>query len=1042
MVALVAAALVGHAGTTHAASLYMDNIRLEGAAVKAMAEAKLLDFAESQLNLMKAAFPKEKELILIYEADFLVAKGQKNKAAELLAGVKPSSPFFADIALKRGDLATDPLEKAKAYAAYFKAFSDPPKDRAAAEIWRDAIFKRYTALIAAGDAQKAASVLEMTKKLPEDMQFNPRMLVYLKSQAVLRLADKYLDQKKSIASLQGQITKAKKDLEGLLWAGADSVAALTYAELAHALVLLGQEDKAIKTVNDATKLLTQVEELFIKELGKAGGRASSPVPTALFYVGEAYMSKARKQKGNKEVAIDNLTKAIQSFYRVASEYQQAQISNRASARVTLVKEVLEKKYDKKIDIGASAEQAMILDSAKQAYMAKDFKKAGDLFLKASTANLRGPAVSESLKFSVVSLYRQERFLEAIAIGDFMYDWYRKSPDTSSALYNLGVTLYKASKEAKGQEKKDELLHYSNMMFSRFVRSAPTDSKTPKVALRCADYQYNQGIKARDKKNKIKDGGGSVADVNAAIETMRETFMEAVPLYEILTQHFGSTAEAVKAYNKLGWIYHIVDDKVRSAENFLEFVNLTEQPTDEKAQAKFFAAERYMRAEQYPQAIGHFTELLTWLGKDGPFKKPLSDQTRKYRNSAEGMVLWSYDLQRQGMNKEIEGLKELIANLEKGDTAEPEKKEEEKKKPAEGEEGEQAAEDAAQELTPEQQLADAKTRLAQLEKESAELREKALVGFTKFVEKYPKDPQTPSNLMKLGIMEMESGNEQAAVKWLSKLKNEHPESEAAKLAAFTLGKALVDAGKWDQASKAFGDAKDKFPGMAYANLNYIGSKQYADAQRTKPGLDAAVVLAANKEIERRSNDPNHEDHATIKPRRERLMFRIAEALLATEQYEEAITTFDRVVSEAKVATPEGNTKYYYEVLFGKGQAFKGLEQFDKALTQYDEALTYIPTDKEPIMYANAIMESAQVLLGKNTAEGTKKAAFRYQQLIFFGKPDDEQLRPYLEKAYFEACKALSRAGLTKQAEKLQGEYKEKFPKGEYRQKILVLPSKEF
>jgi tetratricopeptide (TPR) repeat protein len=786
-----------------------------------------------------------------------------------------------------------------------------------------------------------------------------------------------------------------------------------------------------------------VEELFVKELGKAGGRASSPVPTALFYVGEAYMAKARKQKGNKEVAIDNLTKAIQSFYRVASEYQQAQISTRASARVTLVKEILEKRYDKKIDIGASAEAAMILDSAKQAYIAKDFKKAGDLFLKAATANLRGPSVSESLKFSVVSLYRQKRFLEAIAIGDFMYDWYRKSPDTSSALYNLGVTLYKASKEAKGKEKQEELLHYSNMMFSRFVRSAPTDSKTPKVALRCADYQYNEGIKARDAKNKIKDGGGSVADVNAAIETMRETFMEAVPLYEILTQHFGSTAEAVKAYNKLGWIYHIVDEKVQSAENFLEYVNLTEQPTDDKAQAKFFAAERYMRAEQYPQSIGHFSELLTWLGKDGPFKKPLSDQTRKYRNSAEGMVLWCYDLQRQAMNREIEGLKETIAKLEKGEIAEPEKKEEEKK-PVEKKEGdeEQAAQDAAQELTPEQKLSDAKARLAKLETESAELREKAMAGFTKFVEKYPKDPQTPSNLMKLGIMEMESGNEQNAVKWLSRLKTEHPESEAAKLAAFTLGKALVDAGKWDQASKAFGDAKDKFPTMAYANLNYIGAKLYADTQRTKSGLDAAVVLAANQELDRRSNDPKHEDFETIKPRKERLMFRIAEALLATEQYEEAITTFDRVVSEAKVANEGGNTKYYYEVLFGKGRAFKGLEQFDKSLTQFDEALTYIPTDKEPVMYANAIMESAQVLLGKNTADGTKKAAFRYQQLIFFGKPDDEQLRPYLEKAYFEACKALSRAGLTKQAEKLQGQYKEKFPKGEYRQKILVLPSKEF
>ena len=1024
--------------TAVSSAQYMDDLRMERAFVKAMLAnpQPMLDYVEMQLGLMEKAFPGDSDAVKVSYSEFYIAQGQRTKALNKLAEIPKSSRYYADAALKRTTLATDDKEREKAYKDYFDVVKEPPTHPDEIDEFVSLVFKYYMTLVRQGQNKKADAVLALTKQLPKDKQLNPNMLIFMKSQAVLESADELVKEKKPLGAMKSQVEKTLADLNNLIW-NMDFVTGLAYGEIAHAQILLDKPDDALKVLNDSTTFLLNLEKGMLQQ---KVAKAASPVAPAFYYAGEAYMKKARAFRGKNDAKmIENLKLALPKFYKVATEYKGAPIETKAVARTALVQKILESK-GVEIDFKGQQEQKMKYEAGLAMLRTKEYGKAGALFLECAALNLRGSTVPEALKFAIVCLYKTERYLEAMAIADFLYEWYPRSEETQTGLYNLAVTMIKAKVNDAD----------SMSILGRFARVAPDHPKAPWAAYRVAEYQYKVGTKLKKDKQAAEAAGKSTEEVNEMILKMREAYMASVPLYTILTDNYGTTEYGAKSYYKLAWVYHIVGDNEKAADNFLRYCDAQESPTEQKAEAKFFAGDRLMRANLTADAIECFDELIKWTNPQTT-EFPKTDKVKNYRISAIGLINWCYDKRYRDLKAESESLQEQLANWGKEKEAPEDGAEAPKdapapeKAPEKAPEGTETAENPDDEpkLTPEQEKAQLDAREKKLRAEAHKFRQKAIEGFTKFVAKYPKSAQHADNMFKLGSLYLEDKDYANAATVLGGLIKQHPDSNAAKIASFHLGRAYAENGEWEKASATLQGSLPSFPTMSSANLGFIAGGLYQPKPNNdKPGLDAALVLAANQEIVKRSRDKKHADYAKLEPLRERALFRASQAHLALKQFDETVELSDRVLAEQERENLERERKglkkkespYYFDILFNKGTAYYAKGDYVKSLQSFEYVLTYINSNKYPAKYYRGVCECGRTLVASGDA---KKGAARFMQVVRFANPEDAGVKQWVELAYLEGARALNKIGDKAGAEKLQKEYLSTFSDGQYKTDIMDL-----
>lgn len=1032
---------------------YMDNFKYERRLARKLISMRIpmKDFAAYQIELMAKAFANDSDGVNLLYAELYIAKKQRKKAVGYLAKIKKGSSRYPDACRMRAKYATSPQEKAQAYKEYFSTLRGAPQDPDEIPDFVNDVLLYNKILLQQNKTREAARVMEWLKKLPKKSQINPHMLTYLSARSALDSIDKEIANGDTAAAHAQEIQKAFKDLQNLTW-NMDYVASLAYGEMAHALVLQGKPDEALKTLNTAASFLQSMEQAIKKSTRSL---VHSPLATAYFYIAASYYLKARAiRRKDREAAKDFLIKAINKYYKVATIYKGCALELPAMAKVSLIKEVLEKKFDTKVDFGKGEEQRANYKAGVALYQSRDFARAADKFMQAAAVDLKGQIAPDALKFAAVCMYKTKQFLAAMAVTDFLADWWPHADDTHTALFNLGVTLAKeARKKPKNSPEALSLREDSNIVFRRFVTVAPRHPKAAWAAYRVAEYEYAQATAIRKEKQKMAKKGVPVAKLNKKITEMRQAYLRAVPIYNVLTQNYGSTDQGAKAYYKLGWIYHIVGDDEKSADNFLNYCASEERPVEEKVEAKFFAADHLMRSGNVDDAIDNFKELLQWGGKDSPY--PKNAKTKRYEENAEGLLAWCYDQQFRQLQTQIADLDKQLARMAK-DTkkaaAVPAKKKN-VKKVAKKKTG-KTEEEKLEEQGPKPVLIkeeDPKIKRVRLQKKMETARKNALQGFLTFVKNHPKSEQTPANMAKLGSLYLEQKDYKSATFWLEKLSKEFAGSNEAKSGLFSLGRAYCEVGQWDKASETFKKLIPNMKDMPAANLSYIAGKlNQPPPNEKKSALSSDVVIAANLEIIRRTESPQHPDYAKLLPKRERALYRAGEAYVRAGNLEKGVEYFDRIMAEVAIYNrkakaekrPTRVSPYYYDILFRKGEAYTAAKQYGLAERSYNEILTYLSADKNPADYYEAVVKAGRVLLLEDKPKAVRKAAARFQQVIQFADASKKGVKEWLEEAYYDGARTFSLLGDTVRANKLKEEYRTHFPHGKYREKILSLPPPKY
>lgn len=1041
------------AAGTIASAQYVDDFDTEALFTRKLIEKRMYDFAERQLNFVSSNFKSERDQINILYGRYHGARGKRSKAVEYLKKVPSSSAYYSGACLARALVASKPEDKAAGFAAYLESLGPPPlKNTKNADEFTNAMVRYAEALKRLNQPAKAEAIIKLIPKYLPKSGFDDRMAEFLGLQAKLAAVDILVDKKRPSSEYEADVNAALKTIEGMMWHEPDLITALAYTEFGHACVLLKQPDKAIKTLNEVAGYLDNIEQALKKEYGNICG---SPLAPAYYYLGEALMEKGRtaRDSGNKGNAQRHLLKALQQYYKCSKRYKCAPIYDKASQKVMLVKDILIDKFGVNQDklnakFPPTNEQAVKIAAGHAEYKLQQYSRALPHYLEGARLSLRGHQAAEAFLFAAICYYKTDHYLEAAACADFMAERYPNDKYTWDALFNVATILRVRSNEFRQADValSDRYNGYSALLMGRFVKLAPDHPKAPTAANTTAESQYARGSRLSKEKRILVQSGKSPDEIKAHVLKMREEYLSAVPLYEVLTEEYGGTKEGIKALYRLGWIYHINDDSENAYTYFLRYCEVQQEPVREKYESKFLAARRLMLLDRIDDAMEHFEEFLAWTKPGTPYHQ--TEHLGTYRENAIGFVAWCYDIKAQKIRKKIVELNQKLLSApselpEDGEADEAEN----------GGEGDDAAQDEGGndggnrvEAVVDTPLtaAEIADRIEELQAQFDLYKTRATREFIAFVNRYPNSGQAPANLAKIAALHVEKKDFSTAEAWLIRLNEEYPNADAAVQARFTLGRVYIENDNYPKASETFSKILDRLPSYPLANLVYVSSRMYIDGDPARPGLAPEIALAANREIVARAEKPGHPEQARALKHRNRAMFRMATCLLVTEQFEEAIELFERMMRESEAAKESGGKEsaYYFEILHGRGVAFRHAGRLEESSASFDKLLSEINRDRYPGQYYASLVGAGISMGASDNEETVRRSVARFMQVIQFADTDDPKIRLSVEDAYIGVSRALASLGDQERAIKYKREYLAKFHDGRHRKAFNSLPPKRF
>jgi TolA-binding protein len=635
--------------------LALDEFGYDLRLARKLCEIEMFDYAARQVDGMQARYPKRRDEISLEQARVLFLNGKAAQAEALLGGITAASAAYndsrlllADIAISRGNYA----QAKTSYREYLAKNSAPAStDDDDVEAFKKAVSNYAAILTQEGDGAGAAKVMDYLAKIAGDAGSNDRQLHFLKPQRILAAADQQLDAGKT--PVPAEIQAAVAAMEALTWDQVDEITAAALVEAAHGYLLLGQPDKAIRSLRMGSEIMGQVEE----EYKKQNNLDASPLAGAQYYYGVAQAAQAATllAAGNRADAEKQLTQALKRFQKVRLQYSGSPYATRATLQLGGVKQRLERDFGRKIDLGGEdADVALRMEKADALYRVGKKMEAIPLYQEAAVT-ARGSSRFPAVALRLVECYVEAgKYWEAQAVADYAAEAYAADPAAAEPLLRLGAAFYKkATDPATAKAAAATFRADAITCWDHYVDLAPTNPKSPELAFLVAETLYGDAAAAAAKTKDMPEG----KDKEAAKADARALYVAALPKYERLVAKYPSHEKGVRALYKMGWIYLSTQNAAKAAEAFHQYAEVEANPkySDDVLEARFRAGEQLM-TDSPAAAIGRFKEVLE---RFEPGKSRGLDLTtpgaKRVQEDATVFLGWAYDLAGEAYRPELDTL---------------------------------------------------------------------------------------------------------------------------------------------------------------------------------------------------------------------------------------------------------------------------------------------------------------------------------------------------------------------------------------------------
>ena len=920
---LIVSTLTSFIGFNANAQNMEDDFALVDGFLSLRKQVDLMKELDIHIRLLKERYPSN--VVSIQEAKIAYAKNQKSKARSIFSQIKKTDPFYGEMVFTFFKYATQQADKSgkeEASVMYFESnlkdtLPKPNTERRDLLMDMVEIYGKIARKEKDKKKPKLNALKEWGKKHGIEIPDTPPIqeLVELNDEAEkIVLKDKGVekDAKVDVKALEGLI-KAQIEAE---WGVLDYWFFKGVVERARAQALLGQHDKALKTLETFyTKFKKMDEEIFksidedknIDKKDKKIAKDASSIFAGVRYVkGLAYLFKAKqlkfkageltkkKKKAEADKALaeaKNLligrTGAAVQFYLCTLKNKGSQEAFKSILRYDHCRDLAKKWFDK----GMKELTAKPLEIGKAYYSLKYYDKAREYFSKYVDQDPSADAY-EAIFYSIPASVKAEKLDKVNDYLDILeekYITYNKKPKdyfTQSCLYLSGVYRTKMN-EAQDANKKKE---YDRIRTEYYERSL-AGGGTAQVVYVLANKSFKRAVELKQAKKK--------AEAKAQYE-------KAIKSFEKVLAKYPSSSEAVKSYKQMAVLHEYFKDLKKAGEMYEEYLKRVPTPDVagrvDKAQNMFGVVNIYFKGEQYEKVISSIKDLQDYIKKEDfkTDKKELQDKMKSLDENSSLLKMYAMDRLAAPKKKELRVIKKEL-----------------KDKPED---------------------AELKTKFAAAQEEVNKDLNEMIVEFDAWINKYTKSEQLPVAMARLGGLYQELNNSVKAKAVYEKLRRLYPEHEVVKQISLNIVRVHLDNEDLESAAGALKDvnmADLDDDSLRFLLKAFLVEEPPADMDKATLKACSEVVLATSSELRPRYEKKDSEDLNKL----HWVDYRKARALYNLGRYSEANAILAKAAEEKKLGP------YIFDIRFLMG-AIASKENNYKDVSSIYSKLVALSTRMEP------------------------------------------------------------------------------------------------
>jgi len=840
-------------------------------------------------------------------------------------------------------------------------------------------------------------------------------------------------------------------LKEIYWSGQTSWSGLTAIELSKAYCLLENYDESLKELQTYWGLIKALD---------AGYREEELVPPsakAYLWKGNSNMGLAEKTT-EKEDKIKYLFNAAKCYLTIVAKYDNKKCFqtgkavagfNKARDLLKIEEKIL--KWPENIKLPSGFDRKIADDK----FNKDKYEECIPLYMKVlqSPGGRSSTDAPDILNRVAYAYLETGKVLESLTLATYLGEYFPENKETPKALLRVGETLWKKYEQSPttpaGKGAQDEAL----MLYKTFLKNCPTHEFADEISARSAKVYYDRANDLAREANKMPNGPEKIKKNEEA----RESFKEAIPIYQQILDNYLHTDLGKSSAYLLGWCYTNSRQYIKGAEVFAKYADAeTNREKKEKRNFGQIADAKFRVAQNYTRAAGDLEKAAKqWKAdaKSAPTESDLQASPPKAGKpvplSEEALIKKSED----NYTKAIEYFKISVANLN---------------------------ELLEKWMKPGGRLAEATTKkdkdkINEIKEKAISLlawsydgtrdNENTIKAFKNFIEKYPKHKDIPRAMLRLGMLYIEENKANEAAAVLNELSAKFPEE--GKKALPKLARTMYEIKKFDKsidaAVKIFEGNTDEVP---VSEIKWIARNLY-DCEGTFPEKGALISLQAcellNKRIEKPvmaqwvgpakakalENDPE-ETAKIIGILKEQLLLFTGNAAFRSKQYKKAIDAFTKILSNS-------DTPYFLQGHFLRAESYLKNNEPKKALDNDFNAISlYLYGAKEPdsVSFRNqCLIGDAYIMLSDyNKALG----AFSFVTMTLISNEADLELlnvkkevtpaekkkqRKWQDYAIFISACCEKKLGNDDKAKAMVTLYRKKFNQGKYKSKIDALPTPE-
>ncbi len=291
------------------------------------------------------------------------------------------------------------------------------------------------------------------------------------------------------------------------------------------------------------------------------------------------------------------------------------------------------------------------------------------------------------------------------------------------------------------------------------------------------------------------------------------------------------------------------------------------------------------------------------------------------------------------------------------------------------------------------------------------RQQAIKAYELFVSKFGSSDLASRALNGMGTVQLELKRFEDATATFDRLARDYPNSEEGKNALFSLARAAMEIGEFDQGVTAF-------------NRMMSQSARYQPEEFIRLGMmmgDAGYAkeaIAAFSEVQKKVEQLPAAGQEAKRPLLERALFGGAQAYYKAKRYEEAIQTAQELL------TRYPQSGLFYEAKFIECEAYRELGRNQEAVASLNDVINFA-TDSSLINRATVTLAGIQ----RNHGELTEALA-SYQRLALLADRNNPESLPLIESAFLASVEIASELQRYQDVIANADDYVELFPQGQH------------